>query len=364
MRVLLVEPHFGGSHRAWAEGYQRHSAHEVSLAVHAGTNWRWRLRGGSVTLAEAAEAWVAEHGVPDVVLASSPLDIAAFAGLTRLFLGAVPIVAYLHENQVTYPHPSAADTDTDVAWRTWTSLVAADHVVVNSRHHRQELADGLTRLVRHAPDHPQAHLLDGVLEGIEVVPVGVELPEPGPRRAGGTPRVIWNHRWDADKNPEVFVRAIERILADGSPVEVVLGGTDHWDGGQRRADAADRLGDAVVAVGPFDDAAYRRHLASADIAVSVADHDYFGVAIVEAIAAGCVPVLPNRLAYPELIPDAFHDTVFHPAGGFRRRLAQVVDDLDGAQAAIDGLAEAMSAFGWSRVAPLLDASLSRVLHRS
>ena len=103
-------------------------------------------------------------------------------------------------------------------------------------------------------------------------------------------------------------------------------------------------------------------LLSSDVVVSVADHDYFGVAVVEAIAAGCVPVLEHRLAYPERIPQAFHGAVFHPTGQFRRRLAEVVDDLAGARQAVDGLAGAMEAFGWQRVAPLLDAGLNRVCH--
>ena len=32
--VLLVEPYFGGSHRAWAEGYAHHSRHRVRLVTH------------------------------------------------------------------------------------------------------------------------------------------------------------------------------------------------------------------------------------------------------------------------------------------------------------------------------------------
>ena len=46
---------------------------------------------------------------------------------------------------------------------------------------------------------------------------------------------------------------------------------------------------------------YWRALAGADIFVSTADHEFFGIAAAEAIAAGLYPILPDRLAYPELI---------------------------------------------------------------
>ena len=34
--------------------------------------------------------------------------------------------------------------------------------------------------------------------------------------------------------------------------------------------------------------------------MSSANHEFFGIGIVEAIAAGAYPLLPNRLAYPEV----------------------------------------------------------------
>ena len=43
-------------------------------------------------------------------------------------------------------------------------------------------------------------------------------------------------------------------------------------------------------------------LAAADIVLSTALHEFQGLAVLEAIAAGCLPAVPDRLVYPELIP--------------------------------------------------------------
>ena len=41
-------------------------------------------------------------------------------------------------------------------------------------------------------------------------------------------------------------------------------------------------------------------LESSDVVVSTAIHEFFGIAIAEAAAAGAIPIVPRRLAYPEI----------------------------------------------------------------
>lgn len=63
-------------------------------------------------------------------------------------------------------------------------------------------------------------------------------------------------------------------------------------------DAKEKFKDKLVNFGflPSKEDFYKV-LESADIAVSTADHEFFGVSMVEAARFGCFPVAPNRLRF-------------------------------------------------------------------
>lgn len=364
MRVMLVEPWLTGSHQAWAEGFAARSAHEVHVVAHDGAYWRWRLRGGAVTLAEAAAALVAEHGRPDVVLASSMLDVPAFCGHARAWMGETPIALFLHESQSARAALTGEPLDDDIAYRNWTSMVAADHVFVNSAFHRDALFGALPELLAEPPDQRHDHLLDEVRGRTSLLPVGVDVGAVRNARDSsdaGAPIVLWSHRWDHDKAPELFFRALRRLDHEGVAFRVALAGANARSDPREFIDAEERFGARLVHAGHLPRAEYIELLGRSAVVVSTAVHEFFGVAMVEAMAAGAVPLLPRSLSYPEIVPDRYHHDVLYDAyGDMVRRLRLVLEDLPGARTAVEGLAASMDRFDWAVLAPAYDEALEGV----
>lgn len=117
-------------------------------------------------------------------------------------------------------------------------------------------------------------------------------------------RIIWPHRWEHDKNPEQFVQALQALVDLDLDFEVAICGQSHQDSSHLNETMANVLGDRLIhCATPRTHDEYCRLLTSSDVAVSTADNEFFGLAMVEAAYCGCFVLAPKRLAYPELYPD-------------------------------------------------------------
>lgn len=360
MRVFLVSGYHTGSHRAWAEGYAAHSAHDVHLVTLPGAFWKWRLDGGFVTLAEQADALAGRVGDPEVILATSMVDVAGLRGMLRI-PGRVPVALYLHENQVTYPATGRTRVEQGHGLVTWTSLLAADAVAFNSEFHRQSLLAALPGFLGAFPDQSQSHRLDEVAAKSVVLPVGCGLSGLHREPKVSPPMVVWNHRWDDDKDPGGFLDLMSRLAAIGAEFSVALAGERFVDQRGRHDPAVSALGDRVVVDGHLTRDEYGAVLAASSLVVSTAVQEFFGVSVVEAIHAGAIPVLPRRLVYPERIPEPVHDRcLYRSTDEALRLLERGVGDADWRSTTAGLLQGSTARYDWSVVAPRYDEWLGSI----
>ncbi len=359
--IFLVEPYGSGSHLAWAEGYQRHGNDDVQLLTLPGRFWKWRMFGGTLTLAQQAVELASRIGPPDVVLASDMLDLPSFLGHAGNMLGSPKTVLYMHENQLTYPLSPTASDDLAYAYMNWSSMVRTDEVWFNSRFHLESVFEALPKFLKHFPDHRHVGLLDTVIEKSTVVPVGVEFEWLEETEKTKPPLIVWNQRWEYDKDPVRLFQALHRLADGGIEFRLAVCGENFRNVPIEFEESRDRLEAQIVQFGYAERDVYERLLLEASAVVSTAKHEFFGIGAVEAMAAGAVPVFPNDLSYPELIPTEVHDvTLYDSAEELDGLLSVALGDSSRNAEIRLRVVPAMRRFSWEAMAPVYDKRLRRL----
>jgi glycosyltransferase involved in cell wall biosynthesis len=302
MDVLALEPYYGGSHKAFIDGLSEASSHSWTLLTLPAHKWKWRMRHSAITFAAQAERLVDNDKRWDLLFCSDMLNLAEFTALAPGELAGLPKVIYFHENQLTYPVRAEDERDCHFAMTNLASALAADAVWFNSQFHMDSFLDALARFLRAMPDHQPIEAIEKIRLKSSVHPPGVDASPPRRQRKPGPLRILWAARWEHDKNPEDFFEAMAILKARDVRFRLsVIGQSfreqpaiftrarndfkdliDHWGYQESRED-------------------YRFALCEADVAVSTANHEFFGIGLLEAVAAGAYPLAPERLSYPEIL---------------------------------------------------------------
>jgi glycosyltransferase involved in cell wall biosynthesis len=375
MRILLVEPFFTGSHEAWARGYANQSGHAVRILSLAGAHWKWRMHGGAVTL---ARRFLEDDFSPDLILATDMLDVSAFLSLTRSRTADVPAAMYFHENQITYPwspkdRDLLDDRDKHYGFINYVSALACDRVFFNSRYHMDAFFSALPDFLQRFPDHQETASVDRLRAKSSVLPLGFDLftldmtadrpRDDRPPAASAQPLILWNHRWEYDKNPEEFFDALRAVRERGLEFEVALLGESYDVIPSCFADAEAQLGDRIVQFGYLEERAdYARWLHRADVLPVTSNQDFFGSSVVEAMYCGCFPLLPDRLSFPELVPAELRPScLYRDFDDLVRRLATAIEHIDRIRKI--SFRDVALQYDWKRVAPSYDATFSEIAAR-
>lgn len=333
MKILALEPFYGGSHRAFIDGWMAHSRHEFSLLTLPDSHWKWRMRHAAIALAESIQQRAAAGETWDLIWASDMLNLAELRGLLPGAAGRLPAILYFHENQLTYPVREQRQRDLHFAFTNFISCCAADAVWFNSRFHLTELLSAFGRLLDAMPDRQPRHLLPSIEARASVQSPGVDIAARPEQDHHEPLRIVWAARWEHDKNAAEFFAALDLLKRRGREFRMAVIGEQFRETPPEFAAARQRFAGQIDYWG-FQPtrAAYVRVLHWADCFVSTARHEFFGITAVEAIAAGCLPLLPWRLAYPELLDAAWGADAPVPADSpffYSGTVADLAEKLDG-----------------------------------
>ncbi len=366
LRIVFFESFFGGSHRAFAEGFQAHSKHSIDLITLPARFWKWRMRGAALELLQRIKT----SGAYDLIWTGSLIDLAV---LKALWPGTCPpAILYFHENQILYPLAPGEERDFHYGFTNITSALAADRVVFNSWYHNDSFFSELPAFIGRLPDSRPSWAADTIRAKSLVLHPGIELHSPlssepgscrpadeGPAPADtAAPVILWNHRWEHDKNPELFFRTLFRLKDQGARFKLIVAGENFSRAPAIFQEARRRLSDEIISWGFLEQrSGYMEALQAADIVVSTSNQENFGLSMVEAMSCGCLPAAPRRLSYPEIIPPELHPVcLFERDEDLPRVLSRVLHSVrsPAGQEQARRLRQGMYRFSWDTLIEAYD----------
>lgn len=237
---------------------------------------------------------------PEVLVTTDMLNLPELLALLRDTLPVrLPVITCFHENQLTYPMAVRDERDLHFGLANVYTALSSDKVVFNSAFHRDEFLGAVPGLLEAMPDFRPSDVVERIGSRSVVLGLPVDVP---PMAIGKEPLILWNHRWEEDKDPDAFFAAMRRLDATGASFRLMVLGQSFRERPACFAAAERDLAHRIERWGYLPDRTqYLRQMARCRFVVSTARHEFYGLAVREAIAAGCHPLLPRRVVYPEMV---------------------------------------------------------------
>lgn len=303
MKITYIEPYLGFSHKHWIEGYKKYSTHEIEIVGLPARHWKWRMHGGAISLAQQMKTKEA----PELFLVSAMIDLPLFKSMLPKSMRDIPVALYFHENQFAYPQSDYQDgkRNEHFSFINLKSAMVADKVYFNSLYNKESLLAGATKLVKKMPDFAEKSWVKLVDDKSEVLSLGMDfLPEVNIDKEE-IPLILWNHRWEYDKNPELFFKTLFRLSDEGINFQLAVLGESFRTSPAIFEEAKLKLSKEISYWGFQERDHYNEIVSKSSLLPVTSNQDFFGISVIEAVAAGVTPILPKRLAYPEHFPQSY-----------------------------------------------------------
>jgi len=344
VNIVFVETFYGGSHKSFLDGLMKFSRHRITPITMPSRFWKWRLRGAAFYIAEQYGETL--RGA-DLLFVTDMTNLAMLKALSNY---TCPAVMFFHENQLSYPLPDGDNLDLHFGFINLTSALVADRCLFNSKYQLDQFDLESKRFINNIPEFAPERAHQEIMKRSQVIYMGIDVSafSHPPVLDNPQPIILWNHRWEFDKQPGVFFRLLYKLDAENLPFKLIILGENFQMHPKEFLEAREKLGHRILQFGfveSMDD--YARFLAMSDIVISTAIQENYGFSIIEALYCHTLPLLPNRLSYPELLSIQFHkDFLYNNEDELEVKLRQLLRNYDKMGNHKKLLAESMQKFDW------------------
>lgn len=294
--ILIVDAFFTGSHRHWGEQLKAQLPYEVELLTLSGKNWKWRMQGGAIELAQKFKKLDKK---PSLIIATDMVNLPLFYAYSGITIEEIPCLLYFHENQFAYPI-SEQDTDKQAgrenhyAFINLSSAFFATKTVFNSNFNKTSFLKGAEKLISALPNN---NFKTNNINNTVIYPGVKTLTQPN--KTSLTPVILWNHRWEHDKNPELFLEGLRNLKSKKIDFKLIVLGKGTEKENVKTIFNREFKTELIHCGFVEQKEKYWELIAQANLLPVTSKHDFFGLSVAEAMQLGAFALLPNHQAYPE-----------------------------------------------------------------
>ncbi|XP_051666327.1 glycosyltransferase-like domain-containing protein 1 isoform X6 [Manacus candei] len=289
MSVLLIEPFYGGSHKQLMDLLQEELQEDCVLCTLPAKKWHWKARTSALYFMQTVPTSSKYRFMPEHKLARLEKVIAVKGNGDGYQSGGLPgqqkSRAVMKTSDV---HRESGLCESQAGLGTTQHEGLPSPFTALARSIQTEASEG-TNPCQEEDKQCLTFNLSNILSGQDYQQRPLHI--------------AWPHRWEHDKDPETFFKVLMKLKEEDLPFHVSVLGETFSEIPDIFSEAKKVLGSSILHWGYLpnkDD--YFQALCMADVVVSTAKHEFFGVAMIEAVHCGCYPLCPKALVYPEIFP--------------------------------------------------------------
>lgn len=303
MNILLLSAYNTQSHNYWSRLLIKNIPEwDWTFLTLPPRKFSWRIRGNPLSWMSSNKRELEMEY--DTVLATSMVDLSTLVGLFPNLAKANKVI-YFHENQFEYPLSDGKEhSNVESMMVNLYGALTADRVIFNSSYNRTSFYSGAHKMLKRINDHSPISILDVIRKKDEILPVPI-CNRKTTKSSKIKNSIIWNHRWEYDKNPEDFYKALKILKLEGIEFKLIMMGIQFNNSPKVFDCIKKEFSNTILCWGEQDIIDYIEWLKKGEFIVSTAIHEFQGLAVMEGVQYGAVPIIPNRLSYPEWFPNKY-----------------------------------------------------------